>query len=118
MWAFRRPEVDNDDLPAISTQWMRNALKIRQFKIRRWLVKLHENHYIVGSSTILAHGAHLPDLLHSLTPPARAGVRMRLAAQRQVQMGKSRAVPESAIETKRRQGNNLEMELITSDRFG
>ena len=35
----------------------------------------------------LAPGAHLPDLLH---------LRMRLAAQRQVQVSKSRAAPGSA----------------------
>src|SRR6185503_7048567 len=97
MWAFRRPEVDNDNLPAIITQLMRNTLKIRQFKIRHWLVKLHENHYIVGSSELLALSGGQSttlDWLHSLARPViclanQAGVHMRLATQRQVQVRRS-----------------------------
>jgi len=68
----------------------------KQSPIKRWISFAEVNHWTWDcfATPALAPPAREErlatlDLLHSLAPPARAGVRMRLAAQRQVQVSKS-----------------------------
>jgi hypothetical protein len=41
MWALRRPKVDNNDFAAVVAEFMPIPLQVRELKVRRQFVQLH-----------------------------------------------------------------------------